>query len=114
METVFLPIVLTPQAIAAIEAEPLDNIHGVTHRVLWRDGTSLAGVMRVGGGHRLGKHAHRINHHHMWVVEGRATILGTELAAGSYVHIPSGVDHDIDATATEGCVVFYLYATPGV
>jgi hypothetical protein len=43
------------------------------------------------------------------VLDGKATILGTELGAGSYVHIPYGVLHDIDATATGGCTVFYLY-----
>jgi quercetin dioxygenase-like cupin family protein len=46
------------------------------------------------------------------VLEGRATIVGAELGAGSYVHIPSGVDHDLDATRTNGCTVFYLYLRP--
>ena len=45
----------------------------------------------------------------LWVLDGRAVILGEELDAGSYVHVPSGVDHDLDATATNGCTVFYLY-----
>lgn len=45
----------------------------------------------------------------MWVLEGHVTILGTELGPGFYVHIRSGVEHDIDASATDGCTVFYLY-----
>ena len=45
----------------------------------------------------------------MWVLEGHAEILDTKLAAGSYVHIPPGVVHDIDARATEGCKLYYLY-----
>jgi quercetin dioxygenase-like cupin family protein len=45
----------------------------------------------------------------MWVIDGRATILGTELGPGAYVHIPSGVEHDIDAASTDGCTVLYLY-----
>ena len=44
---------------------------------------------------------------------GRATILGAVLGSGSYVHVPAGVEHDIDATVTEGCRVFYLYSHPG-
>jgi hypothetical protein len=28
------------------------------------------------------------------------------------VHIPSGIEHDIDATNTGGCTLFYLYARP--
>jgi hypothetical protein len=53
-----------------------------------------------------------VNHHHIWVLEGRATILGTEIGPGAYVHIPSGIEHDIDARATDGCTVFYLYIRP--
>ena len=69
----------------------------------------MAGVLTVEAGHRLGAHAHRVNHHHLWALSGRATILGTELGPGSYVHAPSGVEHDIDACSTGGCTVFYLY-----
>jgi quercetin dioxygenase-like cupin family protein len=108
----FHPAVLDPHAVAALPEEPL-GVPGVTHRVLWRDGSSLAGVLTVQAGHRLGTHAHRVNHHHIWTVDGRATILGRELGPGSYVHVPSGVEHDIDATQTEGCTVFYLYLHPG-
>ena len=116
METTFTsqPVVLTPEAVAALPVEPLGHLEGVSHRVLWRDGTSMVGVMTIQAGHRLGAHAHRVNHHDMWVLEGRATILGAELGPGSYVHIPSGIEHDIDATTTGGCTVFYLYSPPEV
>jgi quercetin dioxygenase-like cupin family protein len=103
------PVVLAPEAIAALPLEPLGAYSGVTHRVLWRSDTSMAGVLTVEPGCHLGRHTHRVNHHHMWVVEGRATILGTELGPGSYVHIPSGVEHDIEASVAEGCTVYYLY-----
>lgn len=106
------PTVLTNAAIAELPVEPLGTLQGVTHRVLWRDETSMAGVLTVQAGHRLGTHSHRLNHHHIWVLEGHATILDTELGPGSYVHIPSGVDHDIDATASDGCTVYYLYIRP--
>jgi quercetin dioxygenase-like cupin family protein len=104
-----LPTVLTSDAVEALPVEPLGTLEGVSHRVLWRDDTSMAGVLTVEAGHRLGRHRHRVNHHHLWVLEGRATILDTELGPGAYAHIPSGVDHDIDATTTDGCTVFYLY-----
>ncbi len=103
------PVVLTAEAIAGLRVEPLGSLEGVSHRVLWRTDTSMAGVMTVEKGHQLGRHAHRANHHHLWVLDGRATILGAEVGTGSYVHVPSTVDHDIDASATEGCTVFYLY-----
>ena len=103
------PIVLTPEAISALPLTPLGSLGGVAHRVLWHNETSMAGLLTVEARQRLGEHAHRRNHHHIWVLDGRAAILGTELGPGSYVHIPSGVNHDIDATATGGCTVLYLY-----
>ncbi len=106
------PIVLTPEDIAALPVSALGSLSGVTHRVLWNNATSTAGVLTVEAGHRLGAHAHRVNHHHLWVLDGKSTILGTELGPGSYVHIPSGVEHDIDASSTQGCTVFYLYVQP--
>jgi hypothetical protein len=45
----------------------------------------------------------------MWVLDGAATILDTAVTPGAYVHIPAGVDHDIDASATDGCTLYYLY-----
>ncbi|HXX89615.1 MAG TPA: cupin domain-containing protein [Acidimicrobiales bacterium] len=111
MDTTVSPAAVVMPA-AAIEAQawvPLGPMEGVTHRVLWQDGTSMAGVLRIEAGRRLGLHTHRVNDHHIWVLEGRAEILGHVLGPGSYVYEPSGVEHDIDASATEGCTVFYLY-----
>ena len=102
-------VVLTADAVEAVPIAPLGTLAGVTHRVLWRDGTSMSGVLRVEAGQRLGEHVHRVNHHHMWVLAGAARILGTDVGPGSYVHVPAGVLHDIDATQTDGCTVFYLY-----
>jgi mannose-6-phosphate isomerase-like protein (cupin superfamily) len=103
------PTVLDAASVDALPLEPLGSLRGVMHKVLWRNDTSMAGVLTVDAGHRLGTHAHHANHHHIWVLDGRAMILGRDLGAGSYVHIPSGVDHDIDATGSDGCTVFYLY-----
>lgn len=101
--------VMTADEIAALPREPLGNLPGVEHAVLWRDGTSMAGVLTVAGGHALGAHTHRVNSHHMWVLAGSATVLGTVVGPGSYIHVLPGVEHDIDATDTSGCTVFYLY-----
>jgi mannose-6-phosphate isomerase-like protein (cupin superfamily) len=103
------PTVRNAEDIAELPVEPLGELPGIGNRVLWQDATSIAGVMTVAAGHRLGTHAHRENSHHMWILEGAAVILGEKLGPGSYVHIPSGLDHDIDATGTDGCTVYYLY-----
>lgn len=106
------PILLTPDAIERVPALPLGPLQGVTHRVLWSANGSMAGVLTVNGGCRLGSHTHRVNHHHLWVLDGEAEILGTTVGAGTYVHVPSGIEHDIDASDSGGCSVFYLYLHP--
>jgi len=111
------PTVFTAEAIRGLPAvsvaTPTGPAEGVMNQVLWRTDTSMAGVLSVRAGHRLGTHRHRVNHHHMWVVDGEVEILGELLGRGSYVHIPSGVAHDLDATNTGGCTVFYVYILPG-
>jgi quercetin dioxygenase-like cupin family protein len=72
----------------------------------------MAGVLTIEAGHQLGRHAHRRNHHHLWVLDGEVEVLGERVGAGSYVHVPAGVTHDLDARATSGCTVFYLYVLP--
>jgi quercetin dioxygenase-like cupin family protein len=104
-----VPTLLDVAAIGQLTSEPFGIGAGATNTVLWRDATSMAGLLTVAAGHRLGEHSHHLNHHHMWVVSGSARIGGAVLAAGSYAHIPSGVTHDIDASDTDGCTVFYLY-----
>lgn len=106
------PTVLTPEAVEALPVEPLGHLDGISHRLLWRDATSMAGVLTLEAGRHLGRHTHRVNHHHLWVLEGRAVILGSELGPGSYAHIPGGVEHDIETT-TGSCTVFYLYVRLG-
>lgn len=107
------PTVLSAEEIDALPQERLGELDEVRHRVLWQDGSSMAGLLRVGAGHCLGAHSHERHHHHMWIIEGHASILGRELGPGSYTHVPSGVSHDIDAIETEGCTVLYLYLEYG-
>jgi quercetin dioxygenase-like cupin family protein len=105
--------VLQASAIRQLTSAPFGPTAGVaTITVLWRDDTSMAGLLTVTAGHHLGRHTHRQNHHHVWVVSGAATIAGTPLGPGGYAHIPAGVEHDIDATDTEGCTMFFLYVRP--
>ena len=107
-----VPTVLRAAEVAELPKTPLGSAPGVENQLLWTDETGTAGVLTVRKGHRLGAHTHRQNHHHFWVMSGAATVLGQEIGPGAYVHVPSGVEHDIDATATEGCTVYYLYIQP--
>jgi quercetin dioxygenase-like cupin family protein len=105
----YVPTLRDVAAIGQLTKEPFGVGGGATNTVLWRDEVSMAGLLTVAGGHHLGEHSHRLNHHHIWVISGSAVIAGAPLSAGSYAHIPSGVLHDIDARDTDGCTVFYLY-----
>lgn len=111
--SILSPTVLSPEAIEALPETSLGGIDGARHRVLWHDDTSMAGVMTVDAGHELGAHTHRENHHHIWVLEGNAEMLGRVVGPGSYVHVPAGLEHNTDARATGGCTFFYLYIRPG-
>ena len=68
------------------------TVEGVERKILWRSDTAEAGVLLVLPGHHLGARTHRVNQHH----------------PRSFVHVASGVEHDIDARQTEGCTVFYV------
>jgi quercetin dioxygenase-like cupin family protein len=102
-------LVLHPAEIADLPETPLGALHGVRRRVLWQSGNSESGVLDIAAGNRLGLHAHRANQHHLWVLSGAADIAGQRVPEGGYAHIPAGIEHDIDATATEGCSLLYLY-----
>lgn len=106
------PVVLPADEVAALPVEPLGHLEGIGNQVLWRDASSMAGVLTIEAGHHLGAHTHRVNHHHVWVLDGRATILDEELDPGSYVHIPAGVEHDMSASDDGPCRIFYLYLEP--
>ena len=90
--------------------ERLDGIAGVFRRVMWREGSAESGVLTVGKGVRMGVHAHRHSHHHIWVLSGSADVLGTRITSGAYVHIGPGVEHEVDASQTDGCTLLYVYA----
>ncbi len=106
------PIVLGPDEVARIKGAPLGSISGVSNVLLHDDATSVTGILTVEEGHRLGSHRHRHHVHHMWVLDGEALIVEHRLGPGSYVHIPIGVEHDIDATDTAGVTVYYTYVRP--
>ena len=100
---------ISADRLTTLDAKPLGVGAGAVHRTTWTDGRSSAGVMHIDAGHHLGEHTHRHHHHHVWVVAGCTRVLGEDLPAGSYAHIPAGVEHDFEAVGDEGCTVFCLY-----
>jgi mannose-6-phosphate isomerase-like protein (cupin superfamily) len=101
---------LVTSAAAAERAwHPLEPFEGVDYKLLWRSGKSVAGLMRVAPGGSVSLHAHVRAHHHMWVIDGSANMLGDRVGPGTYLHIPAGVEHGIHGVGEEGCTVLYLY-----
>ena len=108
--TVRPPIALSALEIESLPWEPLAAVgRGVEHRVLWQSGNSMAGIMRIAPGGEVSSHAHRRSHHHLWVLDGHGRTVDHDLERGSYVHIPAGVEHGIQATGPEGLTFLYLY-----
>lgn len=87
---------------------PLPDSPGVTYKALWRAGRSVAGLMRLAPGAGVAPHTHDHAHHHVWVVAGSCRVLGHDVGAGSYAHIPAGVEHAV-AAGPDGCTFFYIY-----
>ncbi len=102
-------VVQTPEDIEALEWHEMDGYPGVSYKLLWEAGFSRAGVLRVPAGVQMAPHGHEHGHHHVWVLDGAATILGRPVTAGSYVHIPGGLDHGVTDVGPDGCTMLYLY-----
>jgi quercetin dioxygenase-like cupin family protein len=101
--------VLDRAAIEAMEWEPRAGQDGVWQKILWRSGDVVVGLLRFAPGAASPGHAHHAAHHHIWVVEGSATVAGQPLTEGSYAYIPPGVVHQTADVGPDGCVLLYTY-----
>ena len=99
-------VILAPEDIAGRRRDVLEP--GVHYVTLWREHKSLAGLMELDPGAELPEHTHGASTHHVWVVAGSARVEGRRLTAGSYLHVPAGVPHGLEAL-DDGCTLFYLY-----
>lgn len=109
IRTLAEPVVLTADEISQLPDDHLADIGlGVHTRVLWERDDALVGVMRIDPGGQVDPHLHREAFHDTWVIEGTCEILDRQLTAGSYVHIPAGIDHATVA-GPDGCTLLYLY-----
>lgn len=82
---------------------------GVQHRVLFQDGRSVAGLLRLHPGAGEVKHLHVDGEHHLWVLEGLVSVDDTSLPAGSYLHVPAGLLHRV-TDAGGGSLLFYVFS----
>jgi mannose-6-phosphate isomerase-like protein (cupin superfamily) len=100
---------VTCTAAEALAWHPLEPYDGVEYKLLWRSGKSVAGLMRLAPGAAVTSHTHVRSHHHLWVVDGAAEMLGERVGPGTYAHVPAGVEHGLRGVGEAGCTVLYLY-----
>ena len=93
--------------------EPLRGLAGVQHKVLWRSGKMVVGIVRLAPGAEEPGHAHHDAAHHVLVLHGSARIGGQTAEAGGFAFVPAGVTHATTAVGAEGCTLFYTYAIDG-
>jgi quercetin dioxygenase-like cupin family protein len=102
-------ILLTAGEVAEQPWKPLGDSAGVSHKVLWRSGDVVLGMIRLEPGALNPSHVHQGAHHHFLVTQGTARIVDRDLDAGSYAYIPPGVAHEVAAVGDGGCTLFYTY-----
>jgi mannose-6-phosphate isomerase-like protein (cupin superfamily) len=102
-------VVMPPGAIEELPWVPLTSAGGAEHRLLWRSGDSYVGILRIEPGHEIAGHVHQHAHHHVWILEGEADMVGQRVGPGSYVHVPGGVEHRIAAAGPRETRILYLY-----
>src|SRR5215207_5129590 len=62
--------------------EPLRGLAGVQHKVLWRFGQMIVGIVRLEPGAEEPGHAHHDAAHHVYVLQGAPRIGGKPVEAG--------------------------------
>jgi uncharacterized RmlC-like cupin family protein len=91
--------------------QPLRGLAGVNHRVLWRMGDMIVGIVRLEPGAKEPGHGHHDADHHVYVLDGSARIGGRPVGAGSFAFVPAGVTHETSDVGPEGCTLLYTYVT---
>ncbi len=101
--------VLDAEAVEAIDWEPLHDLPGVTHKVLWQSGDITLGFIRLEPGAEEPGQPHLAAHHHFVVVQGECSIGGRPLTPYSYAYIPPGTEHPTTHVGPDGATVFFSY-----
>ena len=103
-------LIIDHEAITDLPVAPIGELQGVERKILWRGEDSEAGILVVFPGHQLA-HAHTSIEPPPPVGARRSRHDPRhQVGSGSFIHVPSGVEHNIDARRTNGCAVFYVYA----
>jgi quercetin dioxygenase-like cupin family protein len=102
-------IVTSADQIEQMPWEDLRGLDGVSHKVLWRSGDVVLGLIRVAPGHEKPEHVHHGAHHHILITQGSCAMVGETVGTGSYVYIPPDVPHAVTEVGPDGVTFFYTY-----
>ena len=92
--------------------QPLPGCDGVSTKVVVDVDGDVAGLLRLLPGAQEVQHVHGHGSHHLWVLSGSVVVEDTPLPAGSYLHVPAGLVHDL-RDAGEGSTLFYVFHRDG-
>jgi quercetin dioxygenase-like cupin family protein len=101
--------VVPREAVERLSWQPLPGGGGVEHRAVYVGDGVVAGQLRLGPGAREPRHLHGHGEHHVWVLEGEVVVDDTRLAAGSYLHVPAHLMHQLVDTGS-GSLLFYVFS----
>lgn len=82
---------------------------GVRAKTLWQFGDFTQALINVRPGAVVPGEAHLAAHHHIWIVSGRATVAGRVMGAGSYLHVPPGIEHEISGVGLDGLTFLQMH-----
>lgn len=88
---------------------PVPACPGVVEKTLWQFGDFVVALVRYSPGSGSPGRPHLAAHHHIWVVSGTAALAGRRLEAGSYVHVPPGVEHGVGEVGPDGWVILQMH-----
>ena len=100
---------LDPGEIDRLPWKPVFGCPGVRTTDLWRLGDTHDALIAYEPGAATPGPPHHGADHHIGVVSGSATIAGRRVVAGSYVHVPPGIDHPIAEVGPEGCTLLQMH-----
>jgi quercetin dioxygenase-like cupin family protein len=94
--------------VSALPWEPFTGSPGVSHKVLYTTGRTVAGLLKLAPGAEEISHVHMEGEHHIWVLAGAVVVDDTELVAESYLHVPERLTHAVRDGGT-GSLLFYVF-----
>lgn len=106
-------LVLDAAEIEAMPWTPVERAPGVQLKILWQFDDYVQALLRAEPGATIPGRPHLVAHHHIWVVSGSATVAGRRVAAGSYLYVPPGAEHQMREVGPQGCLVLQIHHPHG-